>query len=440
MTAPHRRRAAARPRLRLARVSASPAPVISPAVTRPWQPGAAGLIAALPEATGSVCFVQDGDGLVGWGVHAALTVTGPGAARTIADWYAEQLRDIAVTDQVGAPGTGPVCFVSLGFADGDPSVAVIPRTILGRAGSTWFHTTVGDGAAAAEPTAVTAPGQVRYSDPAMSTAGFTAAVAETVTRIRAGQAQKVVLAHGLQAVTEHPVDERYLLARLAARYPSCVAFAVDGLVGASPEMLIRRRGPAVTSRVLAGTAWPDRTDGDPATGQGLAAHLLASPKDLSEHRFAVRSVADALRGVTDRLHVPPTPSALALANLTHLATDISGRLTGPDAPSALEVAALLHPTAAVGGTPTDVALRIIAELEPDRRGRYAAPVGWVDARGDGEFAIALRCAEISGTCVRMMAGCGIVAGSDPETEAREAQIKMVPIRDALEQAPDERRP
>ncbi len=131
--------------------------------------------------------------------------------------------------------------------------------------------------------------------------------------------------------------------------------------------------------------------------------------------------------------VPAVPRSLTLTNLTHLATDVDGRLSGPAGavPSALDLAARLHPTAAVGGTPTDVALAMIADLEPVARGRYAAPVGWMDANGDGEFAIALRCAEVSGRSVRMVAGCGIVADSDPETEAREAQIKMVPIRDAL---------
>ena len=129
--------------------------------------------------------------------------------------------------------------------------------------------------------------------------------------------------------------------------------------------------------------------------------------------------------------MPDRPTPLELANLTHLSTDITGRL-GEIAPTALELAARLHPTAAVGGSPTPVARQVIRELEPMNRGRYAAPVGWIDGRGDGEFAIALRCAQVDGRTVRLLAGCGIVADSDPETEAREAQIKMVPIRHALE--------
>jgi menaquinone-specific isochorismate synthase len=435
--------------------------VISRCLTQARSPEHAELIAAIPDARGAVCFVQNGSGLVGWGEHAAITVTGADAADQIARWYSWQLEQIDVDDEVGTPGSGPVCFVSLGFTADDPSVAVIPRTVLGRVDGATFLTTIGEPPALTPPAPVTAPGQVRYGDAALSATGFTSAVQQAITRIRAGEAAKVVLAHGLQAVTEHPVDERYLLARLAHRYPSCAAFAVAGLVGASPEMLIRRRGTEVTSRVLAGTAWPERPGagsgggadgvaGRDAVGELLAretgtvarvttdrevaAHLLASSKDLAEHAFAVTSVADTLRGLTSWMDVPAAPRALALANLTHLATDICGRLAGEasQAPSALDLAARLHPTAAVGGTPRDVALAMIAELEPVHRGRYAAPVGWLDARGDGEFAIALRCAEISGTSVRLMAGCGIVADSDPETEAREAQIKMVPVRDALE--------
>lgn len=413
-------------------MSASPAPAALRCTTRAWVASPAGLIAALPEPTGAVCFVQDGAGLVGWGQHASITVTGADAADQIARWYSWQLEQLDVTDEVRAPGSGPVCFVSLGFSPHDPSVAVIPHTVLGRVDGASFLTRIGQHPALRDPTPVSAPGQVRYGDAGLSATGFTAAVGEAIGRIRAGEAAKVVLAHGLQAVTENLVDERYLLARLAARYPSCAAFAVAGLVGASPEMLIRRRGLEVTSRVLAGTAWPGASGNQDEPG--VAAHLLASAKDLGEHAFAVASVADTLRGLTSRLQVPERPSALALANLTHLATDISGLLSGEraDAPTALDLAARLHPTAAVGGTPTAVALAMIAELEPAPRGRYAAPVGWLDSRGDGEFAIALRCAEVAGTSVRLMAGCGIVADSDPATEASEAQIKMVPVRDALE--------
>lgn len=404
---------------------------------------AAELLGMLPGPTGAVAFVANGSGLVGWGRFATITVTGNDAAARIAGWFADQCAALQVEDSVGLPGCGPVCFVSLGFGPRDASVAVIPDVVVGaiadgEGAGTRFVTRFGRSAgsdALPRPSAITTPGQVRYADAELSTAGFVGAVAAAVARIRAGEAAKVVLAHGLTAVTQFPVDERYLLTRLAERYPTCATFAVDGLVGASPEMLISRHGTRVASRVLAGTAWPGAPmDVADADGHHVAANLLTSTKDLAEHRFAVRSVADVLGPLTDKLSVPDSPTALELANLTHLATDISGQLAGPveRAPSALDLAASLHPTAAVGGAPTRVAQAMIAELEPAPRGRYAAPVGWLDARGDGEFAIALRCAEVAGSSVRLMAGCGIVADSEPEVEAREAQIKMVPVRDALE--------
>jgi menaquinone-specific isochorismate synthase len=311
---------------------------------------------------------------------------------------------------------------------------VIPEVVLGRQDGHTFVTRMAGATAVRDPTPVTVPGPVTWSDEDSSTVDFTAAVTAAIARIKAGDASKVVLAHALSAHADVDVDERYLLARLAESYPSCTAFAVEGLLGASPETLIRRAGPHVSSRVLAGTAWPlSAADGRVEGQQQVAKHLLASAKDLAEHRFAVDSVAGALRGVTSYLEVPDAPSALELTNLTHLATDIRGELDGlgESAPTALELAARLHPTAAVGGTPTDAARAMIRDLEPRPRGRYGAPVGWIDARGDGEFAIALRCAQVSGPAVRLMAGCGIVADSDPATEAREAQVKMIPVRDAL---------
>ncbi len=423
-------------------------------VSAPAEVPGGDLLALLPHPVGGLSFVTGGDGawegLVGWGEHACLRVTGADAAARISRWFQTQVDALDVADAVGVAGSGPVCFVSLGFAPGDESVAIIPQVVYGRHDGRAFVTTLGAvGPSAPTPLPVTAPGQVRYSDTELSTTDFMAAVEVAVGRIKAGVAAKVVLAHGLTAATEFPVDERVLLSRLASRYPSCSIFAVDGLVGASPELLMRRRGRAVSSRVLAGTAWPEHglagggvIPSDPAAGGAaadaagmhrVAADLMASAKDLAEHRFAAESVARALQPLTSALDVPSAPATLELANLTHLATDISGELTATGTtPTALDLAALLHPTAAVGGTPTVVATAMIAELERAPRGRYAAPVGWVDVRGDGDFAIALRCASVSGRSVTMMAGCGIVADSDPPTEAREAQIKMLPIRDALE--------
>jgi menaquinone-specific isochorismate synthase len=163
----------------------------------------------------------------------------------------------------------------------------------------------------------------------------------------------------------------------------------------------------------------------------LAAELMASGKDRDEHRYAVESLADALRPYCSSLTLPEGPSVLQLRNVLHLASEVVGRLDTRSTPL-LALAGAVHPTAAVGGTPTPSAVRLIGELEAMDRGRYAGPVGWVDAAGDGELGIALRCAQVEGRAARLFAGCGLVAESDPDEEVAEATAKLIPIRDALE--------
>jgi menaquinone-specific isochorismate synthase len=208
----------------------------------------------------------------------------------------------------------------------------------------------------------------------------------------------------------------------------CWTFHVDGLFGATPEMLVRRERGLVTSRVLAGTI---RRTGDDARDMALAATLARSSKDLEEHEYAVRSVADALEPHCSSMTVPETPFVLHLPNVMHLASDVAGVVHDASTVSSLHLAASLHPSAAVGGTPTPEAVALISEIEGMDRGRYAGPVGWMDTTGDGEWGIALRSAEVSGHTVRLFAGCGIVADSDPEAELAESQAKLVPVRDSL---------
>ena len=206
----------------------------------------------------------------------------------------------------------------------------------------------------------------------------------------------------------------------------CWTFHVDGLFGATPEMLVRRERGLVTSRVLAGTI---RRTGDDERDLALAATLARSSKDLEEHEYAVRSVADALEPHCSSMNVPEAPFVLHLPNVMHLATDVNGVVH--DNATSLQLAESLHPSAAVGGTPTTDATRLIAEIEGMPRERYAGPVGWMDASGDGEWGIALRSAMVTEAGVRLFAGCGIVASSDPEAELAESQAKFVPVRDAL---------
>jgi menaquinone-specific isochorismate synthase len=229
-----------------------------------------------------------------------------------------------------------------------------------------------------------------------------------------------------------PLDPRRLLRRLAARFPDCWTFAVDGLLGATPELLLRRTGRRLSARVLAGTA----PRGAGADDRRLAEALLGSAKDRAEHALAVDSLVRALEPYCTTLDAPAEPELLTLANVRHLATDVSGtqRRRGPRGGAGLlELIGAVHPTAAVCGTPTPDAAALIGELEGMDRGRYAGPVGWLDARGDGEFGLALRCAELVGDdSARLFAGCGIVAGSDPAAELAETQSKFAAFQAALE--------
>jgi menaquinone-specific isochorismate synthase len=237
----------------------------------------------------------------------------------------------------------------------------------------------------------------------------------------------VVLARALDVVAPAQLDPRAVAARLAARFPSCFTFVCDGLVGASPELLIRRIGRHAESLVLAGTV---RRGASAAEDAELENELLHSAKDAVEHRIAAESVREVLTAVATEVDGDQSPQLLRLANVTHLATHVEAWLSAP-APSALALAAALHPSAAVGGTPRSEALAMIGRLEAAPRGRYAAPVGWVDAKGDGEFAIALRCAQLDGSTARLWAGAGIVADSDPAAEVAETTAKFDAVLSAL---------
>jgi menaquinone-specific isochorismate synthase len=387
------------------------------------------LIDLLPDDRNPLSWVRGPDGLVGWGEVARFTATGPGRFAEADAWWRSFTDRLHATDDVGVPGTGPVAFASFTFTDTSPgSALVVPRVLVGRRdGRSWItEFSHGNGPSSVRAVSpVRASGTLRFADGMLPVAGYRAAVTEAVRRMRAGELEKACLAHDLLAVGEAPLDPRFLLGGLAERYPTCWSYAVDGLVGATPELLVRRAAGVVESRVLAGTIWPG--EGDDLSGQ-----LLGSAKDRHEHALAVDSLAAALRPLCTTLDVPQTPGVIALHNVSHLASDVRGTLHPAAPASLLELAEAVHPTAAVGGTPRDTALVLIAELEGMDRGRYAGPVGWVDGHGDGEFGIALRCAQLDGPVARLFAGCGVVADSDPDREAREAAAKMVAVRDALE--------
>jgi menaquinone-specific isochorismate synthase len=395
--------------------------------------GGVALLPSLPSPRGALCWVRDGDGLVGWGQAARFTARGPARFAQAQRWWSELTARAVVHDELGVPGTGLVAFTSMAFADHPgESVLIVPSLVTGRRdGVSWITTAGSPAQPAADGPApvrqpVTAPHGVRYQLGAVSDAGHRRAVAAAVARIRAGELSKVVLARDLVATAEGPLDERCLLTRLAEHYPACWVFAVNGLTGATPELLLRREDQAVSARLLAGTVWPGPGG---ASTAALARQLLASVKNRSEHEYGVRSLAAALEPFCAHLEVPTEPSVLHLPNVTHLATDMRGRLAA-DTPL-LDLAAIVHPTAAVAGTPTSTALRLIAELENMDRGGYLGPVGWIDSHGNGEFGVALRCAQVNGATARLFAGGGIVADSDPDTEAAEVTAKLRAFQSAL---------
>lgn len=408
----------------------SSASVPAPVVVRTVEvPDPDDLVLHLPDEA-PLGWIRQGEGLVGWGVAASITTSGPQRFAQANAWWREVSDGLVVDDPVGLRGTGPVAFGSFTFdAQRGSSVLIVPRVIIGRSKGRAWLTTVGDAPVPRRLVPMAKPTDVTYTEGSLSTVGWEKAVASAVERIGQGELEKVVLARDLIASAAAPIDPRWLLGRLAYGYPACWSFAVDGLIGATPEMLVRLDNSLVTSRVLAGTI---RRSGDDAHDLALAASLARSSKDLDEHEYAVRSVADVLAPHCTGMSVPESPFVLHLPNVMHLATDVAGVLA--DGSSSLELAAALHPTAAVCGTPREAALRVIRDIEEMDRDRYAGPVGWMDASGDGDWGIALRCARIDpadARRARLFAGCGIVAGSDPEAELAESQAKFVPMRDAL---------
>ena len=388
-------------------------------------------------------FVHDGDGLVSAGSATEVVVPAePGALRIAREAFTAIAAGATIEDPLRLPGTGLVAVGSFAFdpvASTASSVLRIPRTVIGRRdGVTWrtVVTTTDDAVGDTVPTDPTGsdssisapsgagsptedPDRPRYAGSTLDDAEWLDVVARAVTAIRDGRAEKVVLARDVRLWSRSPFRTSTILEALAQRFPSCFTFLIDGLVGASPELLLRRTGDAVASRVLAGTA---PRGSDPDHDEQLGAELLASEKDRWEHDLAARSVTEALSRVCRAVDAPAEPSLVRLDNVQHLGSDVTGLLDAPV--HILDLLDVLHPTAAVAGTPREESLELIRELEGMDRGRYSGPVGWCDADGDGEFAIALRCAEIDGTRARLFAGAGIVDGSLPEAELMETWLKL----------------
>jgi menaquinone-specific isochorismate synthase len=379
-------------------------------------------------------FARGSCGLAGRGVALRLALpAGPERLSAASETVAAALSAIEREDEVGVPGSGPVAFAALPFAEAAPASVVVPSLVVGRAedGTGWITTVAPPGAAppplaAPDFTTTTGPTSYRITTP-RSPGAWCDSVAAAVVAIRAGGPTKVVLAREVVIEADAPLERGAIVRRLAAGAPGSMLYAVDGLVGASPELLVSRRGDIVRSHPMAGTA--ART-GDPAVDASLAAGLLASAKDRREHQITIDMVLDTVLPFCSYVDSEPEPSIVAAGNVQHLASLVEGRLSTPPA-SVLTLVAALHPTPAVCGWPRGGALELIDTLEGGDRGHYAGAVGWVDVDGNGSFAVALRGIELNGRQGRLWAGTGIVADSDPSTELAETRAKLQTVLSAV---------
>ena len=371
--------------------------------------------------------------------HGGLGVatSGPSVATASPGATSRMLSDV---DRSVRGGGRTVAVGSLPFRDASgsaSSLSISTRTARRSATGETIRIDIGDAdhaapqartVAVSAPNEPFAPAQLREA-PAADV--YAAVVADVVAHIRTGELRKVVLARTIEVDAGRPLDPRRLAHRLRAVDPDAYAFAAPTttgvIVGASPELLVSRFGREVRANPLAGSAG---RSGDPVEDRENGERLLASAKDHEEHAIVVEAIARTLEPRCRELSWDAEPVLLETPNVWHLSTRFRGLLRDP-APSALDLVQELHPTPAIAGEPSDAALAAIERLEPFDRGAYAGPVGWVDASGDGEWAIALRCAVLGHDRATLYAGAGIVAGSQPTAEVEETDRKFRAFLDAL---------
>ena len=397
---------------------------------------------------------RDGFALGALGSAHEVVSRGPGRFGDAARDCSELLRDAVIEAPHGLPaGAGPVWTGGFAFAPQGggsphwsslpPALMVLPELSLLRDGDGCWLTLnlvvegAGDLAAALErarrrlaglreadlgPLDPAPTGTTRIDAP-RPPGHYEQAVAAGVERIAAGELEKLVLAREVTVTAPAAHEPGPLLGALRDLFPSCFCFCTGtpeaAFIGASPELLIRRRGAVAATVALAGST---RRSADPAVDDHLGEQMLHSPKVREEHGIVARRIARALRPHAVWVHDEDDPAVVRVANIQHLATPIQAQLA--DSRSAIELAGLLHPTPAVGGEPREAAIDLIDELEGLDRGWYAGPVGWMDAAEDGEFCVALRSGLLRDRTAHLYAGCGIVAGSDPADELAEAEIKL----------------
>lgn len=377
-----------------------------------------------------VVFERGPDGLAGRGEAALIEVASLSPAHLGA--VCDALAAIEADDSVARPGTGPVAFAALPFDPAAPATFVVPEVVVGRTsdGTRWL-TQIGSGGGAEPPVvaaAVEEPRARRFSvEAAQDAHEWMGLVRDATKAIADGALEKVVLARELVVEADVAIHRTTLLRRLRRSFPGCFSFAVGPMVGASPELLVSRSGDTVRAHPMAGTA---PRGGDPTADARLAASLLASAKDRDEHQITIDMVWETLLPFCSYVDSEPEPSVVAVANVQHLASLVEGRLSQPAA-SVLELVSALHPTPAVSGWPRDAAIAHIAAHEGFDRDRYAGAVGWVDAQGNGTWAVGIRSAIVDGTSARLFAGVGVVADSDPAAELAETDAKFQAVLSAI---------
>ncbi len=359
-------------------------------------------------------------------VAEALAVVTPPGARGLAG-STNSTGSAGSTGAAGTEGPLPIAVGALPFDPEAPATMIVPALTRWRMadGSRWEVRVGAREVAGPEPEPE--PPSSFSVRAVQSPAWWRDLVADATAKMAAGEFRKVVLAREVEVRADSTIDPRPVLRRLRTIYPTCYVTHVDGFICASPELLVSRRGDVVRAHPMAGTA---PRVGDPAADARLAASLLANPGYRHEHALTIEMVHDTLLRWCSYLDAQPEPDVVAVANVQHLATLVEGRLSRPE-PSVLDLVAALHPTPAVGGDPREVALAYQREHERLDRRRYAGPVGWVDAAGNGEFAVGVRSAELEGDVAHVYAGNGIVAESEPATEFAETQAKFQAMLGAL---------
>jgi isochorismate synthase len=365
-------------------------------------------------------FVRDGVGFAGQGIAHSIS----------ADTAADFLRTIDHDNQTSLD-VGPIAIGNIAFQRMAPATLVIPRKVVGKdeAGNCWI-TTIDDASPTISPALASQPKPSTFNvEPITPIETYKKAVLAARDAVRSGAITKAVIAREIRVTSSIPIDVHAVLLRLRATFARSYRYSINGFIGASPELLVEVKGDRIRSHPLAGTT--PRT-GDPKTDDELARKLIASMKDQVEHRVVIDVIHEMLLPWCSYLDWEPEPSVLQVANVQHLGTLIEGHLSAVR-PSVMEIVRTLSPTPALGGHPRDAALTLIAEVEELDRGPYGGAVGWVDGSGNGRWAVAIRCAELSDDrlTARLIAGGGIVAASDPDAELAETQAKFQAMLSAI---------